>query len=91
MASIPKKQKDKSTKASSSDQTKHQVILLGKRRIVRVEDVTDEDEYNQFDEVPPFTVDVDISVLCDSEQPPYVRTDHNEGTLVKTKYINVCT
>ena len=90
MASIPKKWKDKSTKTMSSGQPKRHVVLLGKR-IVGVEDITDEDEYNQFDDLPPFTVDVDISVLCDSKQPPYVRADHNEGTLVKTKYINLCT
>ena len=73
----------------STDQTKHHVVLPGGRRIIGVEDITDEDEYNQFDDLPPFAVDVDIIVLCDSEQPPYVRTDHNKGTLVKTKYINV--
>ena len=87
MASIPKKRKDKSTKTSSSDQTKRHVVLPGKRRIVGVEGDTDEDE----DYYKQRHVDVDISVLCDSEQPPYVRTDHNEGILVKTKYINVCT
>ena len=67
------------------------MVLPGKRRIIGVEDVTYEDEDNQFDKLPPFAVDVDISVLCDSEQPPYIHTDHNEGTLVKIKYINVCT
>ena len=63
MASIPKKRKDKSTKTSSSDQPKHHMVLPSKRRIIGVEDVTDEDEYNQFDDLPPFKVDVDITVL----------------------------
>ena len=33
----------------------------------RVEDITDEYEYNQFDNLPPLAVDVDITILCDNE------------------------
>ncbi|GJY31184.1 uncharacterized protein Tco_0414679 [Tanacetum coccineum] len=32
------------------------IVLHGKRRIVGVENVVDEDEYNQFDELPPFSI-----------------------------------
>ena len=33
---------------------KRHVVLPGKRRVVGVENIVDEEEYNQFDEVPPF-------------------------------------
>ncbi|GJU53172.1 alpha/beta hydrolase fold-1 [Tanacetum coccineum] len=33
-------------------------VMHGKRRILGVENVIDEDEYDQFDELPPFTNDV---------------------------------
>ena len=95
MASIPqKKMKDKANRAkkrkkadTTSDQSTRQVVLKGKQRIVGVEDVIDktgEEEYNQFDEIPLFAVEVDISVLqCEGDQDPSIRTDHNEGMIVK--------
>ena len=61
------------------------VVLQGKRRIVGVEDVVDEEDYNQFDALPPFGEDVDLGPMEDSDEPPYVRRDHNEGRIVKTK------
>jgi hypothetical protein len=33
------------------DEKKH-IIVPGKQRVVRVDNVEDEEEYNQFDEVP---------------------------------------
>ena len=96
MATIPqKKTKDKANRAkkrkkvvTTSDQPTRHVVLTGKQRIVGVEDVTDktgEDEYNQFDEIPPFAVEVDISVVqCEGDEDPSIRTDHNEGMIVKT-------
>ncbi|KAJ9552408.1 hypothetical protein OSB04_016453 [Centaurea solstitialis] len=38
--------------------SKWHIVLHGKRHILRVENVTDEEEYDQFDELPPFCVDV---------------------------------
>lgn len=61
------------------------VVLQGKRRIVGVEDVVDEEDYNQFDALPPFGEDVDLGAMEDSDELPYVRRDHNEGRIVKTK------
>ena len=48
---------------------KKHVVLPGKRRVVGVENVVDEEEYNQFDEVPPFGT-CNLPVLLDSEKKP---------------------
>ena len=55
------------------------MVLQGKRRIVRVENVVDEEEYNQFYALPPFGEDVNLDPIEDTKVPPYVRHDHNEG------------
>jgi hypothetical protein len=41
---------------------KKDIIVLGKQRVVRVDNVEDEEEYNQFDEVP-FFVDTRINII----------------------------
>ena len=49
--------------AKSNDQPKHHIVLIGKRKIIEVEDKTDISEYyDQFDDLPPFSVDVDPTV-----------------------------
>ena len=35
------------------------VVLSGKRRIVGIRDVVDEEEYDQFDEIPPFSTGIE--------------------------------
>ena len=60
------------------------VVLQGKR-IVGVENVVGEEDYNQFDAPPPFGEDVDLGPMEDTDEPPYVCHDHNEGRIVKTK------
>nr|ABG22589.1 transposon protein, putative, CACTA, En/Spm sub-class [Oryza sativa Japonica Group] len=71
----------KGKKGKGPDEPKRHVVLLGKRKIVRVEDKTDED-YDQFDGQPPFTVTIDPSILLSNEDTPYSRSDHKEGTLM---------
>jgi hypothetical protein len=39
------------------------LFLKGKRKIVGVEDVVDEEEYNQIDALPPFSEDMTISTI----------------------------
>ncbi|XP_015639131.2 uncharacterized protein [Oryza sativa Japonica Group] len=68
------------------DEPKRQVVLPGKRKIVGVEDKTDED-YDQLDGQPPFTVTIDPSILLSNEDTPYSRSDHKEGTIVRRKYV----
>ena len=75
-----KSKKDKSRNKSSflgaGDEPKRHIVLAGKRKIVGVDDVTDEEEYNKV-------VEVDTSILLAEEEAPYARHDHNEGTIVK--------
>ncbi|GKC33154.1 hypothetical protein Tco_1040448 [Tanacetum coccineum] len=54
------------------------IVLQSKRSIVGVDDVVDEDEYNKFDELPPFSIGVQSTddVLSDTI---YLRSDHQEG------------
>ena len=61
---------------------KHHVVMSGKRRIVGVENVVDEDEYNQFDDLPPIgdRIRVEEEQL---EETCYVREDHSEGLVFK--------
>nr|ABA92649.2 transposon protein, putative, CACTA, En/Spm sub-class [Oryza sativa Japonica Group] len=76
----------KGKKGKGPDEQKHHVVLPGKRKIVGVEDKTDED-YDQFDGQPPFTVTIDPSILLSNEDTPYSRSDHKEGTIVRRKYV----
>ena len=39
------------------------IVLAGKRNIVGVDDVTDEEEYNKVEDMTPFAVEVDTSIL----------------------------
>nr|AAU90144.1 putative polyprotein [Oryza sativa Japonica Group] len=76
----------KEKKGKGPDEPKRHVVLPGKRKIVGVENKTDED-YDQFDGQPPFTVTIDPSILLTNEDTPYSRSDHKEGTIVRRKYV----
>ena len=54
-----------------------------------VDDVTDEKEYNKVEDMTPFVVQVDTSILLAEEEAPYARHDHNERTIVKQTIINI--
>lgn len=92
MASRPKKGADKKGGGKqldpSQDEPKRHIVLPGKRKIVGVEDKTDED-YDMLDGRPPFSVADDPSILLAAEETPYLRRDHNQGTFVKRKFISV--
>jgi hypothetical protein len=46
---------------------------------VRVEDRTDKsDDYDQFDGMPPFAVEVDPSIPFGNEETPYLCHDHDK-------------
>ncbi|GJV11307.1 reverse transcriptase domain-containing protein [Tanacetum coccineum] len=57
------------------------IIFHGKRRILGVENVVDEDEYDKFNELPPFTNGVP-SLDGDTMETTYLRSDHNKGLWV---------
>jgi hypothetical protein len=84
-----KSKKDISSK-SKNDEPKRQIVFSEKRSIIRVEDISDKSEdFDQFDDLPPFSVNVDHSTLLSKEGAPYLRHDQNLGTFVKQKIINV--
>ena len=64
--------------------TMRHIILPGKRRIVGVQNTVDEEEFNQFDEIPPFAT-CELSRLTANDKTPYLRTDHNEKIYVRSK------
>ena len=47
------------------------------------------EDYNNFAEIPPFTVNADPYILLANEDALYLRRDHNQGTFVKRKSITV--
>ncbi|XP_078161083.1 uncharacterized protein LOC144556569 [Carex rostrata] len=55
------------------------IVLPRKRRIVGIENVIDEEEYDQFDEIPPFCADVQAEIATTTEEQDeanYMRSDH---------------
>ena len=64
--------------------------FVQKRKVVGVEDISDNSEdYDQIDDLSPFSVDVDPSILLSKEDTPYLLRDHTQGTFFKRKIINV--
>ena len=63
-----------------ANEGKH-VVLQGKRKIVGVENMT-EDEEKGFQDMPPLGPDIDLPVFEEGEEPAYVRLDHNEALIV---------
>ena len=90
MSSKPKKDsRNKSSFIGAGDEPKCLIVLAGKRKIVGVDDVTDEEEYNMVEDMTPFAVKVDTSIILAQEVAPYARHDHNEGTIVKRSIVNI--
>ena len=58
------------------------VVLEGKRKIVGVDGVTDEEDYKGYQEMTPFGVNVPLPILQEGDEPAYVRLDHNEDLIV---------
>jgi hypothetical protein len=58
---------------TSHDEPKRHIVLSGKRIIVGVEDKTDmSEDYNKFDEIPPFRVNTDPTILLNKEDTPWL-------------------
>ena len=60
--------------------SKH-IVLQSKRRILGVDNVDDEEEYDQFDDLPPFSVGIETFIFENMVRTTYVRLDA-EGTYV---------
>ncbi|KAK1372225.1 hypothetical protein POM88_028418 [Heracleum sosnowskyi] len=52
------------------------------RRILGIENVEDEDEYDQFDENPPFSMGLSTSYENEFVNADYIRNDHDEGVWI---------
>jgi hypothetical protein len=66
-----------------ANKEEHHIVLQGKREIVAFEDVVDEEEYNQFDALPPFDEDITIPTIDDTDEPMYIDHDHDEAIIVR--------
>jgi hypothetical protein len=63
--------KPKNKNLEGPQEPKRHIVLLGKRVIVGVEDRTDKsDDYDQFDGMPPFAVEVNPSIPLRNEETP---------------------
>jgi hypothetical protein len=51
--------------------------LCLKKRILGIENVVEEEEYNQFDEIPSFDTSYKPQ-LFGTNETPYLRSDHSE-------------
>ncbi|XP_074356761.1 uncharacterized protein LOC141696532 [Apium graveolens] len=58
------------------------IVLQGKRRIIGVDNVEDEEKYNQLDENPPFSIGLQTTSIEDSTDISYARNDHDEGVWI---------
>ena len=67
-----------------ADKKRH-VVLAGKRHIVGIGDVVDEDDYDKFDEAEPPSNGTAILPVDDVPETTYIRTDHEEGTWLKRR------
>jgi hypothetical protein len=54
------------------------VVIPGKRQIVGVENVVDEEEFDQFDEIPPFITSMMKPRIPLANKALYLRNDHGE-------------
>ncbi|WVZ89641.1 hypothetical protein U9M48_036020 [Paspalum notatum var. saurae] len=61
MSTKPQKRTRKNVPLSHKEPKRH-IVLPGKRKIMGVEDIADEEDYNQLDDAPPFRVEVDTSI-----------------------------
>jgi hypothetical protein len=83
------KSKNKNPQEGPQEPKQH-IVLPSKRVIVGVEDRTDKlDDYDQFDGMHPFAVEIDPSISLGNEETPYLRHDHDEGTFVKKRNFNI--
>ena len=83
MSTRPRKRKDKEANGSY-DEPKRHIVLSGKRNIVGVEEKTDmSEDYNKFDEIPPFKVKTDPSIVLNNEDCPWLRRNQKKGKHTK--------
>ena len=83
MSNKPRKIKDKQAN-TSYDESKRHIVLSGRTNIVGVDDKTDmSEDYEKFDEIAPFIVNIDPSIPLNDEDFPWLR---RKGTHAKKKF-----
>jgi Domain of unknown function (DUF4216) len=55
---------------------KWHIVLYDKRRIVGVGNIVDEDDYHHFDEIRPFSTDIEIVLVTNNDERNYLCSDH---------------
>jgi hypothetical protein len=55
------------------------VVILGKQRIVRVENVINEEEFDQFHEMAPFITSMIKPRIPSANEATYLCNDHHEN------------
>jgi hypothetical protein len=58
------------------------VVLEGKRKIVGVNGLTDEEDYKGYQEMPPFGANVPLPILEQGDELAYIQLDHDEAVIV---------
>jgi hypothetical protein len=82
--------KPKNKNPEGPQEPKRHIVLPGKRVIMGVEHRTNKsDDYDQFNDMPPFVVEVDPSIPLGNEVTPYLRHDHDQGSFVKKRNFNI--
>ena len=61
------------------------VFLEGKRKIVSIDGVTNEEDYRGYQEMPSFGANVPLPILQEGDEPAYIRLDHNEALIVDAR------
>jgi hypothetical protein len=59
-------------------------LCLEKKRIVGIENVVDEEEYNWFDKIPSFDTSYKHQLLG-TNKTSYLRSDHNEKFIYRNQ------
>ena len=69
---------------TSYDEPKRHIVLSGKRNIMGMEDKIDmSEDYENFHEIAPFTVNINPSIQLNDEDCPWLR---RKGTHAKKKF-----
>jgi hypothetical protein len=66
-----------------TNREEHHIILQEKRKFVGVEDVVDEEEYNQFAALPPYDEDITVATANDTKEPTYIHRVHDEAISIR--------
>jgi hypothetical protein len=59
------------------------VVIPGKWRIIRVKNVVNEEEFDQFDEIPPFVTSIIKPRIPSANIAPYLRNNHHEKSRIQ--------